>query len=269
MGCLIGMAWISMTWGTAQAQDAGGLVISALPGDVVIDARSLGGAASTVSPAAVQPGSQSAGPVPGGIAGSESTAARRAGLPRPSIIVGDMAILAAIGPRGPLGLPFQLREAIRQRDAALFERLLGRGVFDPDPARMAEAIQTELQRTECYGGAIDGDWGAGSTRAADRWKEAAGSAVETASAQPELFRAIAQGGAMRCAPVAAPAVAANPGRGTTAAATRAATTTTRNQGNSQSRNSSSASRRTTSQPAAGNNTQRGFNPSLLGSGVWR
>ena len=45
---------------------------------------------------------------------SAMPAALRSDLPRPSIIVGDLAIMAAIGPRGPLGLPFALREAIRQ-----------------------------------------------------------------------------------------------------------------------------------------------------------
>lgn len=186
----------------------GGLVISALPSDTVIGAVGSGAGAVVARPVvlAASPAPETAAELP--------DQRRRADMPRPSIIVGDLAILAAIGPRGPLGLPFPAREAIRQRDAALFERLLGRGVFDPDPERMAEAIQTELQRMDCYGGGIDGRWGSGSSGAAERWQKAAGLQVGT-SADAPLFRAIAQRGDLRCPAVVQPkpaAVARTPDR---------------------------------------------------------
>ena len=183
------------------AQGTGGLVISSLPSDVVI------GSAPTDTAPPVQLLEAALTPMDPTL--PVNVAVPRAGLPRPSINVGDMAVLAALGPRGPLGMPFQLREAIRQRDAALFDRLLGRGVFDPDPDRMAEAIQTELQRVECYGGGIDGAWGSGSARAVERWQQAAGSKI-AGDPQPQLFRAIARSGDLRCAAVARPDPVAKP-----------------------------------------------------------
>ena len=200
MGALIG-ALIALLTPPALAQGSGGLVISSLPSDIVI-----GSAPADAAPP-VQLLEASLTPMDPALAATPATP--RAGLPRPSIIVGDMAVLAALGPRGPLGMPFQLREAIRQRDAALFERLLGRGVFDPDPDRMAEAIQTELQRAQCYAGGIDGEWGSGSARAVERWRQAASSNVAT-DPQPQLFRAIARGGDLRCAAVAAPVAVVTP-----------------------------------------------------------
>ena len=239
----------------------GGLVISPLPSDVVIGAQ----------PGPTIPAQQAVGSAPRpadpGLITTAVAAVPRAGLPRPSIIVGDMAILAAIGPRGPLGLPFQLREAIRLRDGALFERLLGRGVFDPDPERLAEAIQTELQRSDCYGGRIDGSWGAGSARAVERWRQAADVSIES-DPQPQLFRAIARSGDLRCAAVIPPVA-------TTVAPARPAGGGAGNAGGGGGTKPSKprpvaakpAQPAKPSQPAKPASPQ--FNPSLMGSGMFR
>ena len=242
----------------ALAQDAGGgLVISALPSDTVI---------SVLEPAAlkpVAPVSAISSPVAADPVAAD--ARRRADQPRPSIIVGDLAILAAIGPRGPLGLPFPAREAIRQRDAALFERLLGRGVFDPDTDRMAEAIQTELQRMECYSGGIDGRWGSGSSRAVERWQQASKSGTGT-DATADLFRAIAHSGDMRCAAVAPvqPAVASRAGGAEPRRASAG--------GNRETRRAAQtgANRAAEPKPApAAQQNERRINPALLGAGMYR
>lgn len=246
---------------SAKAQDAGGgLVISALPSDTVI------GVSEPVTLRAVTPVAATADPRAHSL---PDDIRRRADQPQPSIIVGDLAILAAIGPRGPLGLPFPAREAIRQRDAALFDRLLGRGVFDPDTDRMAEAIQTELQRMECYSGGIDGRWGSGSSRAVERWQEASKQKAGT-DAGADLFRAIAQSGDMRCAAVAPPQPAVAT-RNNDAQPRRANANSNAGRGNRG--NAGAAPPRVVEQkpaPAAQQQqTDRRINPALLGAGMYR
>lgn len=235
--------------GPAMAQP---LVITPLPSDQVIEA---------VEAPVLQAAPQAA-PV---IALPPEDAPRRAGLPQPSIIVGDMAALAGLDPRGPLGLPFAARETIRQRDGALFDRLLGRGAFDPDDDRLAEAIQTELSRMECYSGGIDGAWGAGSGRAVERWEEAADTDAGNDPQMP-LFRAIARSANLRCAAVAAPV--AQPARTTPARATPARTTPARAAGGQ-----AAPARQTARQPAqpaqSAPAAPRQINPSLMGSGQFR
>ncbi len=239
------------------AQGGGGLVISSLPSDVVIGSAPAGAAPP------VQLLETAATPIDATL-GAAPAARRdvpRDGLPQPSVIVGDMAILAALGPRGPLGMAFPLREAIRQRDAALFERLLGRGVFDPDPDRMAEAIQTELQRAACYSGGIDGRWGSGSARAVERWQQAAGDKVAT-DPEPGLFRAIARGGDLRCAAVAAPVAVVTPAKpkpGRDPAKPAKPSTVA----------AKPAQPAQPAQPAKPATATPQFNPSLIGSGMFR
>jgi len=188
----------------------------------------------------------------------------RAGLPQPSIIVGDLAVLAGFDPRGPLGLAFESRQAIRQRDAGLFERLLGDGAFDPDADRLAEAIQTELRRMACYAGSIDGAWGAGSAGAVRRWSQAAGAEAEE---RPDtgLFRAILRRGELQCpAPTTAAAPAATP----RAAAARAAPARESRAAPSASRAQPATPRRQPA-PARQPAPSRQINPSLMGSGLFR
>ncbi|GLK65215.1 hypothetical protein [Paracoccus kondratievae] len=197
----------------APAALAQGLVITPLPPGEVIRA-----AEAPVTEPVETPVSPTAMPV---AMATQPDVPQRTGLPRPSIIVGDMAVLAGFDPRSPIGLPLATRETIRQRDRALFDRLLGRGAFDPDTDRLAEAIQTELQRMDCYTGSIDGDWGAGSIRAVGRWSEAADSPADNEPEVP-LFRAIVGKDGVRCvsapAPTPAPAVARGTGQPRTAGA---------------------------------------------------
>lgn len=231
---------------------AQGLVITPLPSQQVIPA---------VAPPAMPSGAPSV-PDPAPVA--------RAGLPQASIIVGDLAVLAAFDPRGPLGLPFAVRQSIHERDAGLFDRLLGQGAFDPDQDRLAEAIQSELARMNCYAGGVDGAWGAGSARAVTRWSQVAKADAASTPAVP-LYRAIARDGDLRCAsptPAAAPAaVTSQPARSNTPA--RAANTA-RNPG-PRANQAAQSGRRASPQPTppATAAPTRQINPSLMGSGLFR
>lgn len=250
------LVWLT-SGGPARAQS---LIITPLSsGDVIRAMDAPGGSGAVAAGAGV--------PVPV-IAGDEATAPRRAGLPRASVIIGDMAVLAGYDPRGPLGLDLATRQAIYQRDSALFQRLLGRGAFDPDAERVAEAIQTELQRMACYDGGIDGAWGPGSARAVARWSEVSGLTVP---AQPDLtlFRGVAGQLDLRC-PDNQPAVAA---QAPANSAPRA--TATRRAAPAQTTPSRAAQPRTQprAQPAQtqprASAPSRQINPSLMGSGLFR
>lgn len=250
------------------AAPSGGLIISALPPESLA-AQSPTVVATTVSAPAPTP-------IPALPSGTEgpadptltAPAPQRANLPQPTAVVGDLAVLTVLGDPGPLGVAFPTREAIRQRDPAMFERLLGQGAFDPEPDLVANAIQTELARMKCYGGGIDGSWGSGSARALDRYRQTAGGDLPTDQPDATLFRAIARGDAVECAEVqpaaaAAPAATRQPQRGGGAAA--------------------SNQRRNPAQGSAGRGPQRGgggqqaqqpaaqprLNPGMLSSGVFR
>lgn len=258
-------AYLAMTLlalAPAAGARAQGLVITPLPSQQVIEAVTPAtptAIAQPVQPAQTDPGRE---------------APLRAGLPRPSIIIGDRAVLAAFDPRGPLGFAFASRQAIRQRDAGLFERLLGDGAFDPDAARVPEAIQTELRRMACYGGSIDGAWGSGSAGAVRRWSQAsqarAGDGPDMA-----LYRAILRQGDVECA---APAVAApaQPAATPRAAAARAAPARDNRAAASPARTTPARTTPARSQPrqpapaaSAPAPASRQINPSLMGSGLFR
>lgn len=230
----------------AHATDGGGLVIRALPvaptGEVI-----------KAMPDAPMPEA----PIP---AAPMPQAPRRAGLPEPSIIVGDLAVLMTAAERGPLGTPRPAREAIRQRDPAMFERLLSQGAFDPQGDQLAAALQTELAQMGCYAGGIDGNWGAGSVAALARYFQALGAAQAATSPDMGLFRAIARNEALHCAPVAAAAPAAT------------GSTTRRSGGGATPRAAGSAPSPAQSQPpaaGAGGAGSRQINPGLIGSGMFR
>lgn len=153
--------------------------------------------------------------------------ARQPGLPLPSIVVGEQASLLAPGRRSPLGVPRDVRDRIRQLDPALFERRLDGGGFDPDAGQFASSIQTDLAGLGCYGGAIDGAWGAGSTAALGRMLDAAGAdGINDAQPDADLFRTIAGIVAVRCAAPAPTPVAAAPRTTTPADARRPSGTAT-------------------------------------------
>lgn len=263
----------------AEGQEAGLVIMSLPPKQAVLRGaegaaeviRAMPGPDAQLTPIALAPMS----PMPPMAALAEPQP-RRAGLPQPSVIIGDLAVLRAFGSPGPLGMPFDQREAIRMRDPALFQRLLGSGRFDPQPEALAEAVQTELQRMACYAGPIDGAWGAGSARGVAAWRAAAGSPGARAApvgADPDmgLFRALLQSGDLRCAgpaPTAPTAAAVSPRTGPAA---QARSTGARASGTS---SGTSAPRATRSRgPAAGTaqpqQPTRQINPSMIGSGMFR
>ena len=236
---------------TGPALAEGGLVISAIPIEPLAGSDVITPAEAPLSVMAALP----AGPRPG--------------LPRPSMILGDMAVLMTMAERGPMGVPFAQREAIRQRDAAMFERLLMQGAFDPEPPSASAAIQTELARMDCYSGGIDGDWGRGSAAALARYVEAGGRAPPDSAPDAGLFRALARGGDITCPPqrvVAPVAPRATQGQASRAGQPRAAATT-------------SARRPAATQPPAARtgaptaapaqDSGRGINRGLMGAGVFR
>ncbi|MBK4214960.1 hypothetical protein JJJ17_03360 [Paracoccus caeni] len=193
------------------AAGTGGLVISAMPietlrpveGSGTIVLANLGETPFEARPAAV--------PSASGVQPS------RPGLPQPSIIIGDLAVLSTTGEPGPLGMAYAARETIRQRDPAMFERLVSQGAFDPSEDQIAAAIQTELLRMGCYRGTVDGDWGGGSASALARYAETGGaSGLSGADPDIALFRAVIRADEVACpAPVAPRPVAAvnDPPRG--------------------------------------------------------
>jgi hypothetical protein len=59
-----------------------------------------------------------------------------------------------------------------------------------DPKVLALAVQAELQRLNCYSGALDGDWGRGSRAALEAYGRAAGSMPDTLDLTPALLQAL-------------------------------------------------------------------------------
>lgn len=148
---------------------------------------------------------------------------RKPGQPEPALVVGEMATL--IAPRQPAetGIPRADRERVRELDPSLFQLLLQRGRFDPPQDRLAAAIQTELQLAGCYGGVVDGQWGAGTLAALRRYLALPGAPQAEPVPDVTLFRRLADAEGISCpAPVAAPA-RSTPARTTAPAASRART----------------------------------------------
>ena len=195
-----------------------------------------------------------------------------AGLPRPSIIVGEIrpqnASFSPTEDGGALAgtaldaTGFEAREQIRKSDPELYARLVSDGAFDPDAAALPAALQTALQRMGCYGARIDGDWGNGSRAAVDRYYTARGDAAPTREATIDLFRSIIMREDVAC-PVqqqaANPTPRATTGGGTTARATNRTTQAA----------PATPRRTTTSKPAAPAAKPRTIDPSAFGSGAFR
>src|SRR5690606_14482181 len=200
---------LSEATAVAATAPAGGLVISALPAESM---RATG--ASPVILASADPNPVIATDTAddsAAFAPEAAATARRPGGPEPSIIVGDLAVLVAADSRGPLGMPYQAREEIRRRDPAMFNRLLGRGAFDPEGEQVAAAIQTELARMNCYNGGIDGPWGSGSASALRRYFEEAGAAQASTTPEIGLYRGMINREAVEC-PDIQPVAQATPSR---------------------------------------------------------
>ncbi|MDO5604967.1 MAG: hypothetical protein Q4G25_07395 [Paracoccus sp. (in: a-proteobacteria)] len=190
--------------GGGGALTGGPLVISSLPAGMSLN----GGAgmviraeeAITAAPAAI-----AADPVtPADPAPQAATVPalpatpRRAGLPEPAIILGELASLLGADKRGPMGVPRDIRDRIRQIDPALFDRILADGGFDPAQNQYNAAIQTELAAMNCYSGGIDGDWGSGSLAALGRYFSVVGAAQAAEAPGPELYRQMASLGPVTC-----------------------------------------------------------------------
>lgn len=232
------------------------IVISALPGDAVIVAAEAPQA--VVLPAALAPAPAAQAP-------------RRADLPQPSIIVGELASLIGQDQRGPLGVPYAIRQRIRLLDPALFQTMLAGGAFDPLADQMATALQTELQRMNCYGGTVDGSWGQGSIAALGRYFSTLGAANAATAPDPALFRTLAQNPDVEC-PQLAPAVAATPAVPRAGTAATVQRTPSARQPRQPSTVATSARRQPApaaapAQPAAPATTRWNMNP--RGSGMYR
>ncbi|MEO0691337.1 MAG: hypothetical protein AAFY90_00495 [Pseudomonadota bacterium] len=167
--------------------------------------------------------------------GATPVAARAAvGLPQPSIIVGLIAPgqeeefgLTSLLPATVEQISFSLddlaaREALRENEPILFERLISEGHLDPDADQLNTVLQTELARMNCYRSGIDGAWGPGSRRSVGEYFDEIAS-VDWPDAAPtqELFRAIILNGDVECE---VPVAAAPAPRATTSAAPRPAAT---------------------------------------------
>lgn len=265
------MAALAATgWLLAPAQvagDSGGLVISALPvlpqGGEVIESGVIEGGPAGAPPFAhlvALPDAAALPPAPG--------------LPEPSVILGDLAVLLSMAERGPLGVPRVMRDNIRQRDAAMFQRLLAGGAFDPDDDQLAAALQTELAQMNCYDGQIDGDWGAGSVAALGRYVQASGAAqagTGQAGTEPDiaLFRRIAGGEPVHCAD-RQPVAASTPAAPSAPSQAVGRVSGTSGGGASGGGASGAAAARAPAQvPAPAETGQRQISPGLIGSGMFR
>ncbi len=131
--------------------------------------------------------------------GDRSVLPQRAGLPQPSIIVGERGEAQVFAPpRGPLGVAYAERARLRASQPQEYARLLAAGDFDPEPASLARAIQDELLRMACYGAAVDGVWGRGSITGVERYFTAAKTNAPGTSPEIGLYRAILAGPDLTC-----------------------------------------------------------------------
>ncbi|ARE41203.1 hypothetical protein RGUI_3062 [Rhodovulum sp. P5] len=122
------------------------------------------------------------------------------GLPEPSIIVGliegitDAALDTDAPEDGAPGMALayndlNARRALKTNNPQLFDTLLSSGALDPPEGLLEVALQTELQRMNCYTMRVDGDWGPGSRRSAQNYFRQLDNVPAPADAATmELFR---------------------------------------------------------------------------------
>ncbi|MCH2164951.1 MAG: hypothetical protein MK098_09905 [Marinovum sp.] len=103
------------------------------------------------------------------------------GMPRPSLVLGlvspgteDAYGITSLLPAtiDQFGFSWQdvaAREALRDSDPNLLFQLIQEGHLDPPPAELNVALQTDLQRMNCYRSTIDGIWGGGSAGSVERY----------------------------------------------------------------------------------------------------
>lgn len=189
-----------------------------------------------------------------------------AGRPRPSVIVGLAEGAEAAGSEtGDSGSDTTaLREisrsdrlALRAADPAEFETLVDSGAFDPDPAALVAAVQTELQAANCYRGRVDGRSGPGTRRAVESYFNERKAAAPATEPNLVLYRAILAGDPVTCP---APAVAASrPASGNSSAGNRP-----RGNSGSAARPAASSSRPAATQTAP---AQGGINANSVGLSI--
>ncbi len=189
VACLVGLS------GLAQAQS-----YSAAPIDV--DIASDGAGAEPLLIAAFQP---QADVQPQFLSqGGQQAIATRSGLPTPSIILGRIEA----GQESAFGISTLLPEtvaqfgfayndldrrvAMRDSDPEMFRKLIEQGHVDPPANVLNAALQTELQRMNCYRSGIDGAWGPGSRRSVGSYFEKREDDMEWPDQEPSngLFRTI-------------------------------------------------------------------------------
>ena len=231
-----GLVGVAACAGTALAQSFGADPIAFDLGDTA-DA-----AGSPVLIAAYQPPADTAPSFAGPNVGQGAVAAQ-AGRPTPSIILGriepgreaDFGITTLL-PETVAQMAFafddvEKRVAMRGDDPEMFRMLVEQGHIDPPAERLNVALQTELQRMQCYRSGIDGLWGRGSARSVRDYFGEREDGAEWPDQQPsmELFRAIIMYPDVECeVPVAAaPAPRPTTTRSTTTRRTTTTTTTTR------------------------------------------
>ena len=173
-----------------------------------------------------------ASPVIGALSGDLQLAAldTDSTRPQPSIIVGliapgdearfgiDGLLPATVAEFGFAYNDFDAREALRSTDREMLRKLIEGGHIDPPTAELSTALQTELQRMNCYRSSIDGQWGPGSRRSVTAYFDALDDGSRWPNQDPtaELFRVVILNDPVRCV-----ARAASTGPATT---TRPATT---------------------------------------------
>ncbi|MEJ6403004.1 caspase family protein [Yoonia sp. 2307UL14-13] len=138
------------------------------------------------------------------------------GLPEPSIIVGllNQPIEAGFGTTAEEPSAFsgetldyrdlENRRSLREDDPELFGSLVDGGAFDPPDAELIVALQTELQRMNCYNAGIDGAWGPGSRRSVARYFEQIGEAAPSQEPTMLIFRQIMLRDDVTCPAIAQP-----------------------------------------------------------------
>lgn len=202
----------------------------------------------------------------------------RAGLPQPSIIVGERALRAddvapaLLPPRDAMGVSHELRATLRREDASAFADLLEQGAFDPDADRMAAAIQTELLRMSCYASTVDGLWGRGSVTAVERYFAAANQRAPSTRPEVGLYRAIISGPDLTCPPPVAASSAAQTRSTPAASGAGRGGSNSRNQVERRNTPSNTSRRQPAANPPATTPTtpgRRTIAPNFGGSGMFR
>lgn len=180
--------------------------VSATPRRIGAISRGQEPTAAAIAPPPTPATDTTARPVPG-----------TGGLPEPSIIVGLLnppVVEVGFGTTAEEPSAFsgetldysdlENRRSLRDSDPELFGSLVNTGAFDPPDAELIVALQTELQRMNCYNAGIDGAWGPGSRRSVARYYEQIGEAAPSQEPTASIFRQIMLRDDVTCPAIAQP-----------------------------------------------------------------